>query len=799
MTFPADTFEEAVDLSITASNQLHTILNGDSTTEVAVEDGSKIPSVRKAYTDSLFFLSPQPWTVGEYETVYNQLRAFVEPTGITTWWFSKPAAVSTPILMSTTPHEDSNWTLWNAINNSVYETQKRLAAEAGLNMVGSFLLGATVTTTNDVVFYETDGKYYGWWGTLPKVVPAGVDPAGTGGVTAGAWVDRSDVTLRDELKSSYGASNVGTDGGLTVQETLDNLIASQNSGVIVFQTYALLDAYTPANATEEKGSFKVTNDPDSSKNGYYAWVSGTSYIKDADLVVNDIDPENTSDAVSGGAVSIHVVRKSAVVQDELTPFSTSDGVHVNYAGGKWGSALYKIEKYNVVSGNTYIVRGLSTSINNVNGMGSYAFYASDNVGSYIAGSVEVLAGYTSKDYANEIVAPVGATVMYVSVKKGIDTISLYEYFDIKQISDDLESKIIVSEKNRTDTDYLILKSGVEATASQELPDLLINYSGSGLFSNALYDTFKYKVSEGDLFRLDGSFTGSNDKQGSVIYGLYATDSFSSMVSFVPIAKNAVVEINNYITIPSGVAYFAISVKRGVDSYLLQYIPKNNAVATVANSLTQYGKSVFKVGDSFTHMGYYFDALHRESLTIDGGSTGIDGNGRELAYFPQMIYNNYVTQVSNADIITILGGANDYLNANVPIGTIDDLALTTTQLGNGDLAPSIYSAVKTIVNVIMGIDNTKTIVFFSQPEVGNYRGKPLNTTAPAANKIGVTMSGISSAIEDCCKHLGVAFFDTHKTLWNYQQLDVYTFDNLHPSDGIGGERLGRQMGKHINIL
>ena len=301
--YPADTFQEATELAIEASNQLHSVINGDANAEVTVEDGSKIPSVRKAYTDSLFFLSPQPWVVGGYETVYNQLRAFVEPTGITTWWFSKPSAVSTPVLMSTTPHEDSNWTLWNAINNSVYETQKRLAAEAGLNMVGSFLLGATVTTTDDVVFYETDGKYYSWGGSLSKVVSAGSTPAGTSGVGAGAWVDRTDVTLRDELKSSYGASNVGTDGGLTVQGILDNLIDGQNSGVIVFQTYALLDAYTPANTTEEKGSFKVANDPDSSKNGYYAWVSGTSYIKDASLVVNTIDENNTSDAVSGHAVA----------------------------------------------------------------------------------------------------------------------------------------------------------------------------------------------------------------------------------------------------------------------------------------------------------------------------------------------------------------------------------------------------------------------------------------------------------------------------------------------------------------
>ena len=202
MTFPADTFEEAVDLSITASNQLHTILNGDSTTEVAVEDGSKIPSVRKAMVDSLYFKPPIAWAQGEYEDTYNQLREFVDGD-VRTWWFAKGATVSTPVLMSINPATDVNWTLWSAVtlNAATYETQKRLAAEAGLNMVGSFLLGATVTTTDDVVFYETDGKYYGWEGTLQKTVGAGTTPETSGGVGAGAWVDRTQDTLRDELYS----------------------------------------------------------------------------------------------------------------------------------------------------------------------------------------------------------------------------------------------------------------------------------------------------------------------------------------------------------------------------------------------------------------------------------------------------------------------------------------------------------------------------------------------------------------------------------------------------------------------
>ena len=110
--YPADTFQEATELAIEASNQLHSVINGDANAEVTVEDGSKIPSVRKAMVDSLYFKPPIAWAQGEYEDTYNQLREFVDGD-VRTWWFAKGATVSTPVLMSTNPATDINWTLWN--------------------------------------------------------------------------------------------------------------------------------------------------------------------------------------------------------------------------------------------------------------------------------------------------------------------------------------------------------------------------------------------------------------------------------------------------------------------------------------------------------------------------------------------------------------------------------------------------------------------------------------------------------------------------------------------------------------
>ena len=124
--YPADTFQEATEIAIEASNQLHGVINGDANAEVTVEDGSKIPSVRKAMVDSLYFKPPIAWAQGEYEDTYNQLREFVDGD-VRTWWFAKGATVSTPVLMTTNPATDPNWTLWSAVtlNAATYETQKR--------------------------------------------------------------------------------------------------------------------------------------------------------------------------------------------------------------------------------------------------------------------------------------------------------------------------------------------------------------------------------------------------------------------------------------------------------------------------------------------------------------------------------------------------------------------------------------------------------------------------------------------------------------------------------------------------
>lgn len=82
----------------------------------------------------------------------------------------------------------------------------RLAGMA-FTRVGTFTDGATITDMRQTLLWAVsqggDGHEYGWTGAFPKVVSAGSTPTQLG---AGAWVDRTDVTLRTEITASITES-----------------------------------------------------------------------------------------------------------------------------------------------------------------------------------------------------------------------------------------------------------------------------------------------------------------------------------------------------------------------------------------------------------------------------------------------------------------------------------------------------------------------------------------------------------------------------------------------------------------
>lgn len=203
------TYSAAVEQTITAGEQIHQIVNGTATTEVTVEDGSKVPSIRKALLDNFYFKDPIAWQVGQTEKVFNQLRKFTDGS----WWYAPSATASNPISMGSTPVGDSLWKIYDfdaigKLEPRIDEALRRSYAEAGYNLVGgSFETGGTLVNTNDVLLHEASGKAFGWSGAFQKVVSAGSTPTPLG---AGGWIDRSDVTLQSELASVDGAGIIGS-------------------------------------------------------------------------------------------------------------------------------------------------------------------------------------------------------------------------------------------------------------------------------------------------------------------------------------------------------------------------------------------------------------------------------------------------------------------------------------------------------------------------------------------------------------------------------------------------------------
>lgn len=244
----SSTYNQAVEQTITAGEQIHQIVNGTATTEVTVEDGSKVPSIRKALLDNFYFKNPIAWQVGQTEKVFNQLRQFTDGS----WWYAPSATASNPISMGSNPVGDPLWKIYDfdaigKLEPRVDEALRRSYAEAGYNLVdGSFGAGATLDDLRELLLWDVsdggDGHVYGWNGDFPKSVPPSSTPLSTGGVGSGAWVDRSDVTLRSDLSAPGGAERVywshlnGLSVSMTVASRLRKKIYASDLGVSAVST-----------------------------------------------------------------------------------------------------------------------------------------------------------------------------------------------------------------------------------------------------------------------------------------------------------------------------------------------------------------------------------------------------------------------------------------------------------------------------------------------------------------------------------------------------------------------------------
>lgn len=215
------TYNEAVEQTIVAGEQLHQIVNGLGTTDIIVEDGSAIPSVRKALIDNFYFKDPVNWVAGQTEVVFNQLRKFTDGS----WWYAPSATATNPVSMGITPIGDPLWHVYSLdavvkLTPQIREALRRSYADAGYDLIGDFSdVGLVVNSATDAVLWEPTGIAYAYSGTLPHTIGDEETPIGNP-----LWESKSDALN----KVTKAVSHFGGKPGFSNDST-DALIAFINA------------------------------------------------------------------------------------------------------------------------------------------------------------------------------------------------------------------------------------------------------------------------------------------------------------------------------------------------------------------------------------------------------------------------------------------------------------------------------------------------------------------------------------------------------------------------------------------
>ncbi len=205
-----------------------------------------------------------------------------------------------------------------------------------------------------------------------------------------------------------------------------------------------------------------------------------------------------------------------------------------------------------------------------------------------------------------------------------------------------------------------------------------------------------------------------------------------------------------------------------------------------------GKKVVFLGDSITEGAGTSDVEHRYTnvfaklaeceIFVDGiGGTRFAKQKKVSRDVRHDLY--FVSRVdalpSEADIVVVFGGTNDFGHGDAPFGTFDDRTENT-----------FYGAAHTLCVKLIEKYPTATIVFMT----------PLHRTSEAVttNEIGLPCQPLKAyveAIREVCEYYSIPVLDLYKVSGIQPRVEIikttYMPDGLHPNNA-GAEKIAKLL-------
>ncbi len=194
---------------------------------------------------------------------------------------------------------------------------------------------------------------------------------------------------------------------------------------------------------------------------------------------------------------------------------------------------------------------------------------------------------------------------------------------------------------------------------------------------------------------------------------------------------------------------------------------------IMNTISGYGrwsgKTWCSFGDSITGYDYYQPLVKNALKLTNYTNMGVGGSSIAEQYAGQSaaFCNRYATIAGGYDIITIMGGTNDF-GKDIPLGT----------KGNGDKT-TFYGGLEALLSGIKTSFPTTPILFYT-PLQRDYFGTSQEISG-MTNGNGNTLREYRDIIIDCCIDAGIPVFDLYGAGGLYpENVHNWTIDGLHPN-------------------